>query len=288
MADWTDVFASLAPKAYGRRQPLVLINGLAEQPESWYRNRRFWSRHFDVHAPNVILYDGPGIHNRLARKEPIDLDYLVGEFHQYITRFVQTTPVHLVSSSLGGKIAVELAVRHPEVVRRVVLLCPSGMGDEEKLPIMDGVRGDTYSLVRSVFHKPKFVDRDMVKFYKAQLQNRVWKTGLLRTVRGTLDDSVRAKLPLVSHPTLLVTGKHDKICDPATAAAAAKELPNGHFLEVADCGHAPQIEKHGLINRLVVYFLTAPKPTANPAWPQLMFARPSKLKNADSGAKKKK
>ena len=278
MADWTDVFDSLAPKPYGRRQPLVLINGLAEQPESWYRNRRFWGRYFDVHAPNVIMYDGPGIHGRLAAKRPIDVDYLVGEFHQYITRFIQTPPVHLVASSLGGKIAIELAVRHPELVRRLVLLCPSGLGDEEKLPIMDGVRGDTYALVRSVFHQPKFVDRDMVKFYKAQLQNRVWKTGLLRTVRGTLEYSVRPKLRLLTQETLLVTGKKDKICDPVTAAAAAKELPHGHFLEVANCGHAPQIEKHWLINRLVTYFLTSPKPTATPGWPQLVFAQPSKLK----------
>jgi pimeloyl-ACP methyl ester carboxylesterase len=285
MADWTQVFASFAPKPYGRRQPLILINGLAEQAESWYRNRRFWNRYFDVHAPNVILYDGPNVQGRLARKQPIDVDYLVGEFHHYITRYVQTRPVHLVASSLGGKIAVELAVRHPELVNRVVLLCPSGMGDEERLPIMDGVRGDTYALVRSVFHKPKFVDRDMVKFYRAQLANRVWKTGLLRTVRGTLEYSVRAKLRQLSQETLLVTGKKDKICDPVTAAAAAKDLPNGHFLEVADCGHAPQIEKHWLINRLVVYFLTAPKPTANPNWPQLVFAQPSKAKG--NGARDK-
>jgi pimeloyl-ACP methyl ester carboxylesterase len=279
MADWTQVFAALAPKPYGRRQPLLLINGLAEQAESWYRNRRFWGRYFDVHAPNVVMYDGPILQGRLAAKQPIDVDYLVGEFHQYLTRYVQTPPVHLVASSLGGKIAVELAVRYPELVSRLVLLCPSGMGDEEKLPIMDGVRGDTFALVRSVFHKPKFVDRDMVKFYKAQMANRVWKTGLLRTVRGTLDHSVRARLPLVTQETLLVTGKNDTICDPRTAAAAVKELPNGHFLEVADCGHAPQIEKHWLINRLVVYFLTAPKPTATPNWPQLVFAQPSKMKN---------
>lgn len=287
MAEWTDLFASLAPKPYGRRQPLILINGLAEQAESWYRNRRFWGRYFDVHAPNVVLYDGPGIHGRLAAKQSIDVDYLVGEFHQYITRYVQTQPVHLVASSLGGKVAVEMAVRYPELVSRLVLICPSGLGDEERLPIMDGVRGDTYALVRSVFHKPKFVDRDMVKFYKAQLANRVWKTGLLRTVRGTLDHSVRAKLAEIKQETLLVTGQKDKICDPKVAAVAARDLPHGHFLEVADCGHAPQIEKHWLINRLVVYFLTAPKPTANPAWPQLVFAQPSKLKNGENGAKEK-
>ena len=278
MADWTEMFESIGPKPYGRRQPLLLINGLAEQAESWYRNRRFWGRYFDVHAPNVLMYDGPVLQGRLARKEPISIDFLVSQFHEYAARFIQTPPYHLVANSLGGKVAVELAVRYPEMVGRVVLLCPSGMGDEERLPLMDGVRGDTYALVRSVFHKPKYIDRDMVKFYRAQLANRVWKTGLLRTVRGTLDHSVREKLKQVRHETLLVTGQRDKICDPKTAAEAVLDLPNGHFLEVANCGHAPQIEKHWLVNRLVTYFLTSPKPTATPGWPQLVFAQPSKLK----------
>ena len=34
---------------------------------------------------------------------------------------------------------------------------------------MTGISRATYSLIRSVFHKPKFVDRDMLKFYKAQI-----------------------------------------------------------------------------------------------------------------------
>ena len=279
MADWNNLLESIGPKPYGRRQPVLLINGLAEQEESWYRNRRFWSRYFDVHAPNVLMYDGPVLQGRIARKEAITVDFLVQQFYEYATRFIQAPPYHLVANSLGGKVAVELAIRYPELIGRVVLLCPSGLGDEEKLPIMDGVKGDTYALVRSVFHKPKFVDRDMVKFYKAQLQNRVWKTGLLRTVRGTLDHSIRGKLPQVRHETLLITGKKDKICDPKVAAEAVRDLPNGHFLEVANCGHAPQIEKHWLVNRLVTYFLTAPKPTATPAWPQLVFTQPSKLNN---------
>ena len=47
----------------------------------------------------------------------------------------------------------------------------------------------------------------------------------------------------VKAPTLLVTGDEDKICDPKTAEEAARELPNGHFLAIPKCGHAPQIEK---------------------------------------------
>jgi pimeloyl-ACP methyl ester carboxylesterase len=278
MTPLNGIFERLRPKAYGRRQPLVLINGLAEQPESWFRNRRFWSRYFDVHTPNILAYDGPALHRRISAKEPITVDYLVGELHTYLDRFVQSPPYHLVASSLGGKVAVEFAVKYPELVNRVVLLCPSGMGDEEKLPVMEGVvKKDMYTVVRSVFHKPRFVDRDIVRFYKSQINDRRWKTGLLRTIRGTLEYTVRQQMKNVKARTLLVTGTEDKICDPKTAAEAAAELPSGQFLAIPGCGHAPQIEKHWLINRLVVHFLTAKNPTAHPKWTQLLLAKPTRV-----------
>src|SRR5262245_47036336 len=103
----------LRPRSYARRHPLILLNGLAEQAESWYRNRRFWGRYFDVHTPNILVYEGEAIHQRIAAGQPISVDYLVQQLHTYLTQFVQTPPYHLVSSSLGGKVAVEFAVRYP-------------------------------------------------------------------------------------------------------------------------------------------------------------------------------
>lgn len=277
MAPWNGLIERLRPKSYGRKQRLILINGLAEQHESWFRNRRFWNRHFDVHMPNILVYDGERIHERIEAKKPIDVDYLVQELHTYVTRFVQNPPYHLVASSLGGKVAVEFAVRYPGLVGRVVLLCPSGMGDEEKLPIMEGVtKKDMYTVVKSVFHNTRHVDHDLVKYYKLAINTRKWKAGLLRTVRGTLEYTVREKMKLVQAPTLLVTGEKDRICDPKTAEEAAAELPNGQFLSLPQCGHAPQIERHWLINRLVVHFLTSSKPTAHPRWTQLLLAKPSR------------
>ncbi|WP_088260704.1 alpha/beta fold hydrolase [Fimbriiglobus ruber] len=277
MAPWNGLIERLRPKSYGRKHPLILINGLAEQHESWFRNRRFWSRYFDVHTPNILVYDGAALHRRIEKKEPITVDYLVDQLYLYVDQFVQNPPYHLVASSLGGKVAVEFAVRYPELVDRVVLLCPSGMGDEEKLPIMEGVRKqDMYTVVKSVFHRTRTVDRDIVKYYKLAINSRKWKTGLLRTVRGTLEYTVRAKMKDVRAMTLLVTGDKDRICDPATAEQAAHELPNGHFLSIPNCGHAPQIERHWLINRLVVHYLTAPNPTAKPRWTKLLLAKPTR------------
>ena len=116
---------------YARRQPLVLINGLAEQAESWFRNAPFWRRYYDVYMPNTLVYDGAALHRRIEARQPISVDYLVEELHQFLEQFVQTPPYHLVAASLGGKIAVEYAIRYPQMVS---LYCAT-------LPIWHGRRG---------------------------------------------------------------------------------------------------------------------------------------------------
>jgi pimeloyl-ACP methyl ester carboxylesterase len=269
----------IRPKAYGRRQPLVLINGLAEQAESWFRNRRFWSRYFDLHLPNFLVYDGDAIHKRIDEKQEVSVDYLVGQLHAYLFHFAQTPPYHIVASSLGGKVAVEFASRYPEMVNRMVLICPSGMGDKESLPIMEGVRKEDWnSVVRSVFHRRRFVDRDMVRYYKAAVKNRRWKRGMLRTVNDTKEHTVRPLMAKLKVPTLLISADNDRICCPKTAEEAAHDMPEGigHFLSIPKCGHAPQIECHRKVNRLVLSFLTDPNPTAHPSWTRQFLVKPTR------------
>ncbi|MHB1421710.1 MAG: ornithine lipid biosynthesis O-acyltransferase OlsI [Gemmataceae bacterium] len=257
-APWRKWLARFQSNPYARRQPLVLLNGLAEQAESWFRNLSFWQRYFDVYTPNLLVYDGPALHRRIDAGLRIGVDYLVEQLHHYLEAFVQTPPYHLVAASLGGKIAVEYAVRYPDRIARLVLLCPSGMGDKECLPLVDGVRrNDPRAIVESVFHDPNRVDPRLVLYYQRQFANRRWRLGLLRTVRGTREHCVRALLAELPQSVLLVSGREDKIVDPKAAADAAKLLPNGHYLCIPRCGHAPQMERPQLINRLVMRFLTS-------------------------------
>lgn len=266
----------LRPHLYGRKPPLILINGLAEQAETWFRNVRFWRSYFDVSMPNLIAYEGAALHRRIDDGLPISVEFLVDQLHAYLEAFVQSPPYHLVASSLGGKVAVEYAVRYPDRVGRVVLLCPSGLGDVEQLPVVEGVRrSDFRALIDSVFFDPRQVDPDLVNYYREKFVNRRWRTGLMRTIRGTMDHTVRNRLSLLRRPTLLVSGREDRIVCPREAAAAASDLPNGHFLLLPNCGHAPQMEKAWLINRLVVHFLTHPQPSPHPPLTQLILAKPS-------------
>ncbi len=247
------------PSGYARRTPLILINGLAEQPESWYANLPFLRRHFDVFLPNLLVYDGLCLQRRIDDGQPIDVEFLVDQLYQFLDQFVQTPPFHLVASSLGCKIAAEFAVRFPEMVARLVLLCPSGLSDEERLPIVDGVRrSDMKSLVHSVFHDPSCADPRLLTFYERQFKNRRWRTGLLRTVRGTTEHRIVDCFSRLQQPTLVVVGLEDKICDPQQSLDAMPLLAHGRLLALPQCGHAPQIEKAEEINQAIHEFLTHP------------------------------
>ena len=247
--------------SYSRRVPLVLINGLAEQPESWYCNLEAWRRLFEVHTPTFLAYDGAALHRRIESGKPVDIDYLVQRLHEYLDGYVQSPPYHLVANSLGGKVAVEYAVRYPSQVAKLVLLCPSGLSEEERLPVVEGVRrNDLRSLVDSVFQDPRHADPNLLAYYEKQFANRRWRSGLLRTIRGTMDHRVRDRLAQVTQPTLLVVGGEDRIVDPHQAIEAAGLLRRGRLLVLEGCGHAPQIERSELVNRLVVEFLQETSP----------------------------
>ena len=168
-------------------------------------------------------------------------------------------------------------------MNRLVLICPSGMGDTERLPIIDGVkRSDAKAVVTSVFHNVRSADRGLQKYYLRCFASRRWKTGFIKCVRGSNPHVVRKRLAEVKCPTLFITGANDRIVDPLTGVEAAADLPDGCHVLIPKCGHAPQIEKPRLVNKLVVHFLTHPKPTAHRRWMKLLTEPAKKQPRATS------
>jgi abhydrolase domain-containing protein 6 len=243
---------------YKRPSPLILVNGLAEQSESWFANRRQLTRHFDVKVPEILVYDGASLHRHIEAGGEVTVDYLADRLATYLEEFVQRPPYQLVGSSLGGQIVLTLAARHPTLVSKLVLIAPSGLHGDEHLPIMDGVRRSDYeSLVGSVFHnRSKFTSDSLVHVIEQKFQSRIWKRGILRTLRGTVGHSVADLLDHVPHPTLLIWGAEDRvISDVPGSIKAAERLIKGRQVVIPRCGHAPQIEKSRLVNTLITRFL---------------------------------
>jgi pimeloyl-ACP methyl ester carboxylesterase len=238
-----------------------LLNGLAEQPETWFRNHRYWRRHFDVSMPNLFAYDGPVVHQQIEAGLPITVDFLVEQLHRHLEESVQAPPYHLVANSMGGKIAIEYAARYPDQVASMVLICPSGLSEGEELPIVEGARRfNVNSIIESVFFDPRCIETGLVDFYTRQARNRRWRTGFAQTIRGTKNHRVRDLLIDVKQPTLLISGQEDRIVNCEEVRAAAGMLCQGRFLMIPRCGHAAQIEKDRFINRLVVRYLTGQMP----------------------------
>ncbi len=244
-------------KSFSRKAPLILVNGLAEQTYSWFPNRAAWSRQFDVKIPEILVYDGDALHEHLDGGGEITVDYLTERLAAFLDQFVQNPPYHLVGSSLGGQVLLTYAARYPQKVGRLVLLCPSGLHGEENLPVMEGVRRSQYdTLVKSVFRSKRFATKELVEAIAEKFQDRKWKKGVLRTLRGTVGHSVAPLLQRVSHPTLLIWGADDHvIADIPGAIRAADHMRDVRQVVIPKCGHAPQLEKARLVNQLVLRFL---------------------------------
>jgi pimeloyl-ACP methyl ester carboxylesterase len=244
-------------QSYKRPAPVVLVNGLAEQTESWFANRTFWSRRFDIKVPELLVYDGEALHRHIDAGGEVTVDYLVDRLGKYLDEFVQRPPYHLVGSSLGGQVVVTYAVRNPEKVARLVVICPSGFHGEENLPMMEGVRRSQYdTLVKSVFHQNRFASDELVEAIAHKFQDRKWKKGVLRTLRGTVGHSIAPLLERVPHPCLAIWGSEDRvIADVPGSIRAADRMLRCRQVVIPKCGHAPQIEKARLVNHLVDRFL---------------------------------
>ena len=261
--------------AFDRANPLILVNGLAEQSVCWFANRRSWARHFDVKIPELLVYDGDSLHRHIEAGGEVTIDYLTDRLASYLDEFVQRPPYNLVGSSLGGQIIATFAARYPQLVSKLVFICPSGFHGDENLPMMDGVRRSQYdSLVKSVFHRNQFATDELVGVISQKFQNREWKKGVLRTLRGTVGHSVAPLLETIPHPSLAIWGAQDRvISDVVGSVRAADRLIKVRQVVIPKCGHAPQIEKAHLVNQLVSRFLREGLKTIPPQFdPQRFLA----------------
>ena len=122
--------------------------------------------------------------------------------------------------------------------------------------MMEGVRRSQYgTLVKSVFHRDQFASDELVDVIAQKFQNRDWKKGVLRTLRGTVGHSVADLLERIPHPSLAIWGANDRvISDVPGSIRAAERILKVTQVVIPKCGHAPQIEKASLVNQLVARF----------------------------------
>ena len=252
----------------GAGPAIVFVHGLANSVITWRKNVEALSHHF-----RVIALDLPGH----GLSDMPKVRFGLPEGAAFVASFLDELAVdraHLVGNSMGGAVALELALARPERAASLTLADSAGLGREIALvlrlgslpllgeyarrPTLKGVR----NLVRWLVHDPALVDEDELPLRLAYLKREGSAQALLRFLRtgvglfgqrpGTRRD---ASLASLSVPTLIFWGAQDPLFPIRQAEQAARAIP-GATLHVFDaCGHWPQYEHPDEFNRLLGGFV---------------------------------
>lgn len=157
--------------------------------------------------------------------------------------------VMLVGSSLGGWIALEMAVqaatdeRFTDTVGAVVDV--DGVGAVvQGQPIADFFALDARGLAEAAWHDP---DRGYTDPASSTEEQRAVQQANGRAMAalagpGMSDPGLLGRLAAITVPTLVVFGASDRIVTPAYGRVVADAIPGASFVEVPEAGHLPQLE----------------------------------------------
>ncbi|KAI8749313.1 monoacylglycerol lipase abhd6-B, partial [Biomphalaria glabrata] len=102
---------------------LVFIHGFTANKESWSQSIKLLPK--DLHIIAVDLL-GHGHSSVPGEEVELSMDYMMDTFHRFLELAgLSSVKVHLIGISLGGNIAGHYAVRHPETVAKVTMICPA-------------------------------------------------------------------------------------------------------------------------------------------------------------------
>lgn len=169
----------------------------------------------------------------------------------------------VVGSSYGGRVAMELATRHPDRVSSLVLLCPAYRGvdpdeelqafgaEEDRLLEAGDVEGAVQLNVRT-FLGP---DADEATADRvAQMQRRALEVQLAADALdpGPQPERVEVDPSRLTAPTLVVSGALDLAHFREVAAVLAAQVPGAEHVELPWAGHLPSLERPDTVADLIL------------------------------------
>jgi pimeloyl-ACP methyl ester carboxylesterase len=146
------------------------------------------------------------------------------------------TSFHLVGASLGGRLAVEFAISHPDRVRRLALVAPGGIAKSE-------FPGPDYS--RIAYHEwPAYFmhDQDIIRRYWPEEPGEEFLAARARegqaVRRVAMSEGLDAgRLARIRAPTLLIWGKEDRMVPAGNAPEWRARIPGSRVKVIDRAGH---------------------------------------------------
>jgi pimeloyl-ACP methyl ester carboxylesterase len=216
----------------------------------------------------VILFDNAGV-GASGGKTP----YTVVEMTHHCVSFCRTLglkAIHVVSFSLGGMIAQQLALDHPHLVQRLILLGTGPRGGEGMTftELSAEEQADPVAFLLRAFFSPSEASQAAGREYVKRLESRKADrdrpvsrdsaVAQLAAIRewGTIPPTGRyTTLKDITHPTLIVHGNKDIVVPPINAFILVEYLPNAQLVMYSDSSHGAQYQHAKMFLEHVKLFL---------------------------------
>jgi 3-oxoadipate enol-lactonase len=247
----------------GSGPPLLLIMGLSG-------TLRHWGEPFL--APlredfDVIVYDARGVGESSRVEEPFTIADMAVDAAGLLTA-LGVESAHVTGISMGGMVAQELAIAHPELVRTLTLGCTYCGGPGNSLPaqpelgqaIMSGDRERALRAMWEANISPSFAaNADAYAAFRAiGLEHRVAMAVTMEQLSAITRHDTSTRLSEIELPTLIVHGTVDQIIPVENGHKVAQLMPEARLEILQDIGHlffwelpersAELVREHALVN----------------------------------------
>ena len=238
-------------------RPLVLIHGLMGSSKDFEHVQPALALH-----RTVISVDLPPFGRS---DKDTELDYSKAAMASQVAGLMTALgfdQYDVLGHSMGGEVALRLALEYPDHVTELILLNSAGYAQTGRRanlpPLLIDLVFRNYYIQRQVFRSSLFNDAphmpeafDKLYYYSGQIPGETLAAFIADDDSGHVAD----RLGEVRQPVLIVWGEQDRIIPLAQSALLQGAIPDSRLEVLADCGHLPYLEKPAELTALIEAFL---------------------------------
>jgi pimeloyl-ACP methyl ester carboxylesterase len=219
----------------GRRPSFVLVHGIGVSSRYFHPVAAFLAEHGDVYAVDLPGYgESPRVRRDVTLADHAAVVAEVVRMHGLVDPVV-------VGHSMGSQIVAQLAVDHPEVADRIVLIAPT------LDPRKRGVIRAGLALGRDTLREPLLSNAVVLGDYFLRCGIRYY----LRQLPHLIADRVEDRAGRIRARTLVIVGDRDAVVDRSFARELADRIPRGR-LHVARGPHVVMFTDPAGVARAIV------------------------------------
>jgi pimeloyl-ACP methyl ester carboxylesterase len=245
--------------------PLLLLHGLGSSSADWRWQVAAFSDRYAVITPDLRAHGRSILSGAVPGHGRLSVEAMAEEVDDLLNS-LGDGPVHVVGLSLGGCVALALALGAPTRVRSLTLvnafarLRPAGWRGAgrmlERLILLTVAPMPVIAarIARNLFPQPAQAD---LRAAAAASLGRNDKRAYWAAVQALTRFDIRHRLGEIRCPTLLVAGERDTTVPRASLELLRRRIPHAQVRIVPDSGHATPYDQPLLFNGLLLEFLAA-------------------------------